>query len=98
MVPLIHHRIIHHNDCFWCLHHQSTLIPPAKGNKPNERETCDQDGHPIPQPFGLGQRYCDAYRQKNCPCERCNPIIVTSGTGILEDQMVNAIDKTGEVC
>lgn len=62
-------RIVHLNDCFWCVHHQEQPLSFQKG-KLRVREICGLDQHRIPEPFS-GQRWCEDYIEKNCPCNIC---------------------------
>jgi hypothetical protein len=61
-------RIIHHNDCTWCIHRKVT-----KGviDGKYELETCEADGHRIPAPR-VAERYCEQYQQERCICGNCN--------------------------
>jgi hypothetical protein len=90
---IIDGRIIHFNNCTYCVFRQQ--IPVGTKTKKRELEICGKDNHPIPHPFnseGL-QRYCSSYRQRDCECDKCQVIEVTFAPGIPAYQLVNGLDK-----
>jgi hypothetical protein len=73
---LIGRRIIHHNNCTYCVERKQIVVPEQlkRGKKPRMKEICDLTGKDLVAYFApTGIRYCDQYRQINCPCNKCNP-------------------------
>jgi|GEM_PF-1388901 len=93
---LVRGKIIHWYDCTVCKHRRQLQRHQKGKARMVGYELCELTGGSIPQPFS-GHRWCDAYQNAGCPCERCNaPVIERDGAFII--QMDNTIDRVDEVC
>jgi hypothetical protein len=64
---IIEGRVIHHNDCTWCI---NRVVYKKVINRKNELERCGKSGRNIPHPREA-RRYCELYQQIGCDCNSC---------------------------
>lgn len=60
-------RVLHHKDCTYCIFRKV-----YKDRKGHELEFCKITNMSIPGPHDREPRYCEDYKQEDCPCEKCN--------------------------
>ena len=71
-------RIVHHDDCTYCLHRKNVPIG-KKRKRIIYQERCELTGASIAPPMTI-ERYCTSYQQIGCECDECNAEPVTVNT------------------
>lgn len=62
-------KVIHHNDCTYCvMRHQKNV---GTKSRKKERESCLFTSQVVPPPNTDKPRLCERYTQTNCDCKVC---------------------------
>lgn len=65
-------KVIHHNDCTYCIYRADVPLEIKRGKTIRVKEICRLTKKEIPPP-GSADRYCEHYVQKGCTCPSCAP-------------------------